>query len=34
MVDVEAIGQNITAIYKQLGPEEQRRYTRQIDIKY
>jgi hypothetical protein len=34
VVDVEATSQNITAIHRQLGPEEQRRYTRQVDIKH
>ena len=34
VVDVEATGQNITAIHRQLGPEEQRRYAHQVDIKH
>jgi hypothetical protein len=34
IVDVEATAQNITAIHGQLGPEEQRRYAHQVDIKH
>jgi len=34
MVDIEATSQNITDIHRQLGPKEQRRHARQVDIEH
>jgi hypothetical protein len=34
VIDIETAGQNLAAIHRQLGPEEQRRYTHQVDIEH